>query len=191
MKTFRLFLVSLFLSAIFVGAAVAQQPVDAKIALVNTDSFYLQTGGIKKIANAYTALNLEFKTSFTELENMAKRFEALQKEAEGFKNSNTPVKPETIQAKVDEAEKLQRDYKFKQEESKALYEKREAIVLQPIVQDIGNALGVFAKQKGFTLIFDSGKLSESRVLLYLTDATEVTTEFIAFYNARPAGTATK
>jgi len=48
----------------------------------------------------------------------------------------------------------------------------------------------FAKQKGFGLILDGAKL-EGAGLILAVDLTkvDVTKEFITFYNARPAGTA--
>jgi Skp family chaperone for outer membrane proteins len=189
MKKIRFWLVSLILPTIFAAAALAQQPAESKVALVNTDAFYLEKGGLKKIADTYGALNLEFKATFDELENLSKRFETLQNEVKVLQQSKVPVKPEILQAKVDEAEKLQRDFKFKQEDAKARYEKREAVVLQPVIQDVGKSIGDYAKQKGYTLVLDSGKLSQARVLLFLNDAAEVTADFIKFYNARPAGTA--
>lgn len=183
----RFIVIGIVSSVIFAGAAFAQVPVESKVALVNTNAFYQEAGGIKKINDAYKALDIEFKVSFTELENMAKRFEALQNEAKALQSSTVPVKPEVYQSKVDEVEKLQRDFKFKQEDSKAKYASRENIVLGPIVADIGKSIGEFAKQKGFTLVFDSGKLFEARILLFLQDTTEITKDFIQFYNARPAG----
>lgn len=190
MKKFRFVVFSFMLTAFFTGAAVAQQPIEAKVALINTDAFYLENGGIKKIADAYKVLEIEFKVKFTELENMAKRFEALQNEARALQSSTVPVKPEVYQAKLDEAEKLQRDFKFRQEDAKLLYDKREAVVMAPIVEDIGKLIGEYAKQKGFTLVLDSGKLFEARILLFLQDTTEISKDFIQFYNARPVGSAT-
>ncbi len=189
MISIRFLLVSVILWTVFAGAAIAQQPVESKVALINTDAFYIENGGITKIADAYKALNLEFKVSFAELESLSKKFEAVQNEAKGLQNSSVPVKPDILLAKVDEAEKLQRDFKFKQEDSKSRYEKREAILLQPIVQDIGKSIGEYAKQKGFTLVLDSGKLYEAQVLLFLQDTTEITKDFIKFYNGRPTGSA--
>ena len=47
----------------------------------------------------------------------------------------------------------------------------------------------FAKQKGFDVIFDGAKLEEAGILLGFSDKVNITTEFIQFYNTRPAGTA--
>lgn len=196
MMRFRLIFGSLAFALIFAFSAFAQAPPPAKIALVNTDAFYADTGGITKIINAYKSLDTEFKTTTTELQNGVKRFQALQTEIQALQsrandpNNKVPIDQNAARAKVDEAEKLQRDLKFKEEELKAQYSKREQAVLSPITQDIANALGAFAKQKGYTMIMDSGKLVQAQVLLYLQEGTDITKEFITFYNARPAGSAT-
>lgn len=192
MKTVRFIIFSSIFTALFAVSAFAQTEAASKVALINTDAFYAETGGITKIANGYKSLETEFKADFTELENMAKKLQALQAEVQKLQTPNpqVPVKPETIQAKVDEGQKLQRDYKFKQEDVKARYEKREVAVMNPITQDIGKAISDFAKQKGYTMVMDSGKLVQAQVLLYLQETTDITKDFITFYNTRPAGTAT-
>jgi hypothetical protein len=60
------------------------------------------------------------------------------------------------------------------------------------MQDIMKAIGEFTKQKGYGLILDAAKLDSAGVILGWDEAkVDVTKEFITFYNARPATTATK
>lgn len=197
MKTLRFIIVSFIFTAFLAISAFAQADATAKIALVNTDAFYAETGGITKIANGYKSLEVEFKNDATELENMGKKLQALQNELQTLQakandpNNKVPIDMKVAQTKADEGEKLQRDLKFKQEDVKARYAKREAAILGPITQDVGKALVEYAKQKGYTLVMDSGKLYQAQVLLYLQDSTDITKEFVQFYNAKPAGSATK
>lgn len=193
MRTSRLIIFSFIITAFFAVSAFAQAEVPAKIALVNTDAFYAETGGITKIANGYKSLDTEFKADLAALETMAKRLQTLQTEIQNLQkpaSSAVPINQSAIQTKIDEGEKLQRDYKFKQEDIKARVSRRESAIIGPITLDIGKALTDFAKQKGYTLVMDSGKLYQAQILLYLQDTTDITKEFIQFYNARPAGTAT-
>ncbi len=191
MRTSRLIFSSLILTVFLAMTAFAQADVPAKIALVDTESFYAQTGGINRIANGYKSLETEFKKDITDLETMAKRLQALQIEVQNLqKPGPVPVKPEAIQVKVEEGQKLQREYAFKQEDVKKRYESREGAIIGPILQDVGKSIGDFAKQKGFTLVMDSGRLFQAQILLYSQDTTDITKEFIQFYNARPAGSAT-
>lgn len=175
------------------GFAQAQAP--AKIALVDTDAFYDTKEGIAKIINAYKSLETEFKPTQTELENGAKRLQALQAEIQKLQtqandpNNKVPIDKNAAQAKVDEYERLQRDMKFKQEDAKARYEKREQALIGPIVDDIGKALGEFAKQKGYTMILDIGKMYNQRIVVFWENTPDITKEFVQYYNTRPAGTA--
>lgn len=195
MKTFRLITISFLITAFFAVSAFAQTQPPTKVALVNTNTFYAEKTGITKIENGYKALNAEFKTEFDGIKNGLTRLQALQKELTDLQarandpNNKVPIDTNQVQAKVDEFEKLQVEVKRKQEDAKKRYEKREAEILGPIVQNVGNAIGVFAKQKGFTLVMDTGKLVETRILLFSQDATDITEEFIKYYNTSPAGTA--
>src|SRR6185436_7681947 len=77
-------------------------------------------------------------------------------------------------------------YKFKQDDLKVRYERREQILLGPILLDIGKAMQDYQKQKAFAVLLDASKLFNAGVLLAWDDVTDVTVDFIKFYNARPA-----
>jgi len=95
-----------------------------------------------------------------------------------------------LQAKIDEFQALETSIKRKQEDAKARYEKRQQAVVGPIYADILKAMSDFARQKGFAIILDGPKLEESGLLMGFDDKYDVTKDFVAFYNARPAGAAT-
>lgn len=194
MKTLRSIAVGFVFAAIFAVSAFAQaQPTAAKIGIINTTAFD-DKAGITKYVAAANALEVEFKPVDAELRTMAAKIEALQKEiqtlqAQAQANPTVPIKPETVNAKVADYEKLTREFKFKQEAAKADYERREAIVLGPIRQDIGKRMQEFAKQKGYAFILDAANLDKAGLLLAFDDKYNVTTEFITFYNTLAAGTA--
>jgi hypothetical protein len=96
-----------------------------------------------------------------------------------------------VQTKVDEYGKMERDIKFKQEDAKARYESRFNVLIGPIQNDIFKALNEYANQKGYAVIFDGAKLEQAGVLLGFAPKADVTKDFITYYNARPATTATK
>lgn len=194
MKVFRLLTAGLFLTAMFAASAFAQaaQPAaPVKIAVINTQAFD-DKAGITKYVNAMNALETEFKPVQTELQGMVTRYQSMQEEIKKLQNppANVPVNQSTLQTKVDEYGKLERDIKFKEEDAKARYNSRSATVLSPILQDIGKAMNDFAKQKGYVLILDIAKMASADLILALDEKADVTKEFITFYNARPAGTAT-
>lgn len=200
MKRVSLFITSLVFAAVFVVSSFAQnggaaQPASpVKIGIINTYAFGEEKTGITKYINALKAINTEFAPAQTELDTMGTKLNNLAKEIQVFRDQaasgKVPIDEKTVQAKVDEAEKLQRDIKFKQEDAKARYEKRQQAVIGPVMQDIGKALQDFAKQKGFTLLLDIAKDEVGLVLAVGDDKIDVTKDFIAFYNTRPATTAT-
>ena len=193
MKRISLFIASFVFAAVFAGSTLAQTPTPVKIGLINTYDFGDEKAGIIKYVNAVKSLNAEFTPVQLELDTMNKRLTALAKEIQLLReqaaSGKVPIDERAAQAKVEEGEKLQRDIKFKQEDAKARYERRQQAVMGPVMLDIDKAINDFAKQKGFTLIFDIAK-NEGLLVAVGDEKIEITKDFIAFYNARPAATAT-
>lgn len=196
MRTIRLIAVGFMVTFVFTLTALAQAQPPVKIALVNTDAFYAEEGGITKILNAYKSLEVEFKSTQQELQTMGNRINSLRTELQALQTrandpeNKVPIDRASAQSKAEELERLERDFKFKKEDAEVRYSRREAAVLGPIIQDVGNQLGKYAEQKGYTMVFDVGKLVNAQAILYWQENTEITKEFVQFYNTRPAGTAT-
>ncbi len=193
MKTFRLLAVSLFVTAIFSVAALAQtSPI--KIGVMDTRFFEDEKLGITKYVGALNVLDAEFKPKITELEALGTRLQNLTKEGQQMadayqKNPNGPIGPQQIQAKADEVEKVKLEGQRKQEDLKASYERRRQQIVGPIFQDIGKVLQEFAKAKGYTMIFDLAKDEQGFLLAVGDEKIDVTKDFITFYNTKPATTA--
>jgi Skp family chaperone for outer membrane proteins len=139
-----------------------------------------------------TALETEFRPAQTEIQGLATRYQSLATEIENARKTNpaVPVKPESLQAKVDEAQGIEVKIKRLQEDGKIKFEKRQQQVMGPILVDIGKAMDEFARSKGYALILDASKLEGAGLILAVDIAkVDVTKEFITFYNARPATTA--
>lgn len=189
---------SLIFAALFAASAFAQAPAAAngRIGLVNTYAFGDAKAGIAKFRTAVASLETEFKPVNDELRTLGARYNALGTEIQtAQKNAAAggtavPIKAESLQSKIDEFQALETTIKRKQEDAKARYDKRQAAVVGPIYGDIVKAMNDFAKQKGYAIILDGAKLEESGLLMGFDDKYDVTKEFVAFYNARPAGTAT-
>lgn len=190
MKTFRLIAVSAVFAAIFAVSAFAQTA--AKIGLIDTRFFDDDKAGITKYVAAMNSLETEFKPLGTELQTLGTKIQALQKEIqtlqEQAQKGTVPVNQTTVNAKLEEYDKLTREYKFKEEDAKARYQRREAAVMGPIRQDIGNAIQEYTKKNGYLLILDPSK-DQTGLILGLDEAADITKQFIVFYNARPATTA--
>lgn len=174
----------------------AQPAAGTKIAVINTSAFDDEKGGITKYANAMTALEKEFAPLQADIQTKVNRYQTLGVEIKKLQDSANaptpvPINPKDAQAKMDEYQGLEVTIKRLQEDGKTKFEKRQQEVMAPILQDIGKAMDEYGRQKGYALILDGTKL-DSAGLILAVDLTkiDITKEFITFYNARPAGTAT-
>lgn len=168
---------------LFTITSNAQAP-SSRIGLVNSYDFGDEKTGITKYVNAVKALNTEFSPIQTELTTMNARLQALKSELDKLRGTAAATDA-AAQAKVDEAEKLQRDIAFKSEDGKSRYERRQQVVLAPIMQAIGKGLQDYAKQKGYALIFDAAKDQNGLLIAIGDQSVDVTKDFVTFYNAKP------
>jgi len=162
-------------------AAPANVPA-AKIAVVDTTVFGDQKTGIKRYLNAVSTVKRAFEPKNAELRNLQIQIKAISDDLSKLSGGNTVVSPETIRAKQDEGERLQRELKYKREQADADFEKRYTEVVGPVSNDIGNALIQYANQNGLTMILDISKLMPA--VLTVNSAMDVTQAFIADYNSK-------
>lgn len=189
MMKFRTVAVSLIFAAIF-AVSTAAQTTNLKIGIIDPRAWGAQ-GGITKFINAYGGLEKEFAPITNELKTMATRKDTLEKELKVLQdqiNARVPINEASARAKNDEYTNLSKQITRKQEDAKAQAEKREAEVLSPILDDIQKALQEYSNKNGYDLIFDATKIEQ---ILFAGNAAkmDVTKDFITFYNARPAATA--
>lgn len=197
MKTFRLIAAGFVFAALFAVSAFAQTAATTtnRVGLINTAAFGDDKAGIAKFRTALTSIDNEFKKDNDDLRSMATRYQTMDAEIKKLQeavrnNQKLPIPETEVQKKVDDFGKLEREIKFKQEDAKTRYERRYQAVVGPVLDDIYKAMQEFAKQKGYAVILDGVKLQESGILMAFDDKVNVTTEFVQFYNTRPAGTAT-
>lgn len=196
MKRSMLTAASFIFAALFAVSAFAQAPATpvGKIGLVNTAVFADEKAGITRVRTALTSLDTEFKPATDELRTMGTRLTALGTEINNLQKTAgaggaVPVNTSALEAKIDEYKKLETAGKRKEEDLKAAYERRYQVVVGPITNEILRAMNEFAKQKGYAMILDGAKLMDSGLLMGYDEKYDVTKEFVTFYNARPATTA--
>ena len=195
MKKIALLAVTLVFTAIFTMSASAQaQPGAGKIGWIITGAFGDDKEGIRSYVNAEKALETEMKPLATELSTLRNRITALQDELNKMgSNPAVPVDQKAAAAKQEEGQRLQREFEFKQKEAQAKYAKRRDDVIGPILANVFKALDDYAKQKGYSVILDVSSLGQENQpspILVLDQSANITKDFITFYNARPATTAT-
>ncbi len=189
MKRISLFAVSCILLALAAGSAFAQgaQATSGKIGWIDTGAFAEDKVGITKYLNALKAIELEMQPRVNELKTIQAKLKTISDDiAKMNSNPAIPIDQKALAAKSEEGQRLQREGEFKKKELDAAVERRNGEVLGPVSQDITKAIQEFAKQKGFSAVLDIAMLDQARVILALDSAADITKEFIAYYNARPA-----
>ncbi len=166
-------------------AATPGTPVvvpQAKIAFVDTEAFGDEATGIKKFTSAVKSVQAEFKDRTAELVNIQNRLKAIGDEITKLNSSGAPVARETIQAKNDEGEKLERDFKYKKDQLDADFQRRYAVIVQPISSDIGRALDQYLNSHGLTMILDISKLAPA--VLTMNPSMDITKDFVTEFNSK-------
>lgn len=173
-------------------AANAQTQPAGKVGLISLDALAAE-GGVTRYISALTALNNEFEAERKELETLAGEIDTKTREVQSLaqqaQQPGSPVSNATVQQKGAELEALRRRAKYKQDDINARLNIRRQAVVGPIFNEMLGALQEFTIQKGYSMVLDGAKLEEAGILLSLDDKYDVTKEFIAFFNARPAGAA--
>ena len=90
-----------------------------------------------------------------------------------------------MQTKIDQLEQLKKDIQRKGEDAQASYNRRREELFQPLQEEIGKALEVFAKARGITVIIDVAQVP----LLYAADSIDITKAFITEFNSKNPVTA--
>jgi Skp family chaperone for outer membrane proteins len=200
MKTFRLIVVSAVFTTIFALSAFAQ--ATGKVGIINPSFFDDEKQGITKLVAATATVENEFKPRITELQTMKDKMAAISKDGQAMvdayqKTPNGPIGPAQIQAKNDELEKLQTEYKRKQEDLSNAYGRRLQQVTGPIYDDVRKTLSEYTKQKGISILLDARPFGQTQenpdgvsIFLYVDEKSDVTPDFIAFCNAKFAAPAT-
>ena len=153
---------------------------DTKIGLADTGMFADEKAGIKRYVNAVKKVEVEFQPKTVELNNIQSRINTLADEISKL-SGNSVVGPQTIQAKREEAERLQRELKYKKEQADADFAKRFKEIVGPVSADIGKALDQYASKHGLTMILDISKLAPA--VLTVNPSMDITLAFIAEYNS--------
>jgi Skp family chaperone for outer membrane proteins len=195
MKNLHLIAVSLFLTAIFSISALAQTTSANKVFVIDTGAFGDEKEGITKFINASKRLSEELKPQYTELTNLAKKIQDAANQFQTLKNQfekdpNSPISAVSVQQKGETVERMQIEYKRKEEDLKLAIAKREQELLNPIRVDIYKAMDKFANEKKYPIILDLVQMVETKLILAIgDDKVDLTKEFIQYYNSLPTGTA--
>jgi len=161
---------------------VSNAPVpDSRIALIDTSMFGDEKNGIFRYVDAAKSVQAEFKPRSDELQNIQNRFNALVTEIQTVAKAPV-VDQKTIQAKQQQAETLQNEWKTKKDRLDEDVSKRAEQVIGPVSSQIGAAMDQFVRQRGVTMTLDMSKLLPA--ILTAVPAIDLTQAFIADFNSK-------
>ncbi len=190
MKRFTTLTLSFVFAAIFAVSAFGQAGA-SKIGWIDTGKFADEKEGVTKYNAALKSLDAELKPRVAKLQALQVKIQNIAKEIQtAQQNTAVPINQQTILAKQEEGQSLQRQFEFEKKEYDAVLETRSGQVLGPVSGDISKAIQEYGKQKGYSVVFDIAALANANAILMLDAASDITKEFITFYNARPPATAT-
>jgi outer membrane protein len=156
---------------------------EAKIALVDTDEFLNEKGGIVRLVAAAKKVEGEFQPRRAELQTIQQQIDKLTADLQKAVAVQDPKVSAQQQDAIDQKKKeLQR----KGEDAQAAYQKRLQEMLGPVYDEIGKALDVFAKARGITLILDVTKIQG---IVSASEQLDITKPFISEFNSKNPATA--
>lgn len=158
---------------------------DTKIAMIYSEAFLDPKIGIARFNNLMATLEKEFQVKKTEIQQLETKITQLQEELGKIQTASSVVSPDSIRTKQDQLEQYKRDYQRKGEDAQALYTKRRGEIFQPLNDDIGKALEVYAKAHNINVIIDGSQVP----LVYAADAIDITRAFIIEFNTKNPATA--
>ena len=158
------------------AAAAPQRPAGpANIAVIDSSAFTDEKAGIARAMAAVRQLEIKFQPLRNELRTMRERLNTLRADLQ----KKQGIQDAKITAQQGEqAEQLELQIKRKAEDAQASYQKEMLAVLEPLQNDISNALNAYAQAKGISLLIDVNRVP----VIYAASNLDVTRDFIAEYN---------
>jgi Skp family chaperone for outer membrane proteins len=169
------------------GTAPAPQTRPAagavNIAVIDSSAFSDDKNGIARVMVAMRQIEAKFQPLRNELRGMRERLNTMRADLQK-KQAIQDAKITAQQAEA--ADQLDLQIKRKAEDAQASYQKESLALLDPLQKDIGDALNVYAQQKGISLLLDINRVP----VVYAANSLDITRDFIVEYNrTHPAAAA--
>jgi Skp family chaperone for outer membrane proteins len=189
MKIFRLIVVALMLSVLFVSVQAqaklmnnggspltnSQPPATGPIAVIDSGMFAEDKGGITRVSSALKQIDVKFTPLQNEIKGMQDRLVTMRNDIQKRSATDTPG---NVAKLTEQADQLELQIKRKAEDARADYQKQVTSVVGPLQNEISNALGTYAQAHGIQIIIDVNRVP----LIYANESIDITKDFIADYN---------
>ena len=166
------------------SAATGGTGAEGKLAYINVARW---GPGINELKEKLEVLNAEFAPKQKELEVMEAELNNLKSK---IQNQGNTVSAQVRNQWVEEGAEKERQLKRKAEDYQAMGNKRQAEVTQPVYEKISKFLEGYCQQRGIVMLLEGGAVQQTGVVIYASNATDITEDFMAQYNKANPGTGT-
>jgi len=184
MKVFRIAVVvaAVALAAFTILAQTQTRPATpANVAIIDSSAFSDEKTGIARVIAAGQQIQVKFEPLRNEITSMRQRLATMRSD---LQKKSAIQDAATTAKQTDEADQLEIQIKRKSEDAQASLQRERQAMLDPLEQDIGNALKAYAQSHGVTLLIDANRVP----ILYAASSLDITQDFINDYNrTHPAG----
>ena len=184
MKVFRIAVVvaAVALAAFTILAETQTRPATpANVAIIDSSAFSDEKTGIARVIAAGQQIQVKFEPLRNEITSMRQRLATMRSD---LQKKSAIQDAATTAKQTDEADQLEIQIKRKSEDAQASLQRERQAMLDPLEQDIGNALKAYAQSHAVTLLIDANRVP----ILYAASSLDITQDFINDYNrTHPAG----
>jgi Skp family chaperone for outer membrane proteins len=195
MKVFRTTLAAIAVAALTIlvqtlltmgvssAETVAQSATPTNIGIIDSSRFADEKTGIARVMTAMKQLEVKFQPLRTEIRGMRDRLNTMRADLQKKRAIQDAA---TTARQAEEADNLEIQIKRKAEDAQVSYQKETLAIMEPLQNDLGNAVIAFAQSKGITLVLDANRVP----IIYAATSLDITQDFINDYNRKnPAGSA--
>jgi outer membrane protein len=163
------------------GASSGGTGAEGKLAYINQGRFSTDIGELKIKLEAFN----------TELDPKRKEVQAEEDALNNLKNKiNTQGATVSAQVRnqwVEEASDKEKALNRKKEDYNLLGQRRLAELAQPVYEKVTKVLDAYCQQRGIVMVLEVGAAQQAGILIFASQATDITDDFIKEYNkANPA-----
>ena len=186
MKVFLIAVAAVAFAAVTILAQTQTRPAatPVNIAVIDSSAFSDDKNGIARVMAAMQQIEAKFTPLRAELRGMRDRLNTMKADLQKKRAIQDAA---TTAKQAEDANRLEIEIKRKAEDAQTSYQRESLAAIDPLQQDIGNALTAYAQSKGISLLIDANRVP----IIYAASSLDITKDFIADYNRiHPASPAT-
>src|SRR5215216_7032436 len=149
MKVFCIAVAAVAFAAFTILAQTQTRPAatPANIAIIDSSAFSDEKNGIARVMAALQQLDVKFQPLRTEIRGMRERLSTMRSD---LQKKRSIQDAQTTAQQAEEADRLELQIKRKAEDAQASYQKESVAVMEPLQNEIYDAITAYAQAKGLS-----------------------------------------